>query len=198
VFGTLARAAGHHVLVALAAALGVVRGSESVLQALDLLEDEAVVVERRERVHVLLVDRLEGRPLLQESIGQVVEARRRLGGGLARIRAALWCRRDRFSLDAPSSLEAIARLRVGGVRNEEGGAEQQEAERRRSGGSGVHGEPRVEGTQGGSVRSGDSVVLAITPVEQCAASLACTAPASKRRSQRVEGRGITGILAPLR
>ena len=56
VLGDLARAAGHDILVAFAAALRVVGRSESVGDRFDLFEDEAVVVERPQRDDVVLID----------------------------------------------------------------------------------------------------------------------------------------------
>src|SRR5688572_7249805 len=76
--GDLAGAAGHDVLMAFGAALRVVGRPEPVGQHFDFFEDEAVVVERAVRFGVVLVERVERRPLSQEAVGAVVEARRRL------------------------------------------------------------------------------------------------------------------------
>ena len=77
VLGDLARAAGHDVLVALAAALGVVGRAQAVVDGLDLLEDEPVVVERAQRDHIVLVSVSNGGPC-DEAVGLVVEPGRRL------------------------------------------------------------------------------------------------------------------------
>ena len=75
----LARAAGHDVLVAFAAALRVVGRAEPVRDQLDFLEDEAVVVERAPRHDRVFIEGFVGRPLRRESVGPVVEAGQRLG-----------------------------------------------------------------------------------------------------------------------
>ena len=75
----LARASGHDVLVALAAGLRVVGRAEAVVDAFDLLEDEAVVVEGAQGDDVVLLEGLEVGPLLEVAVGEVVEARRSLG-----------------------------------------------------------------------------------------------------------------------
>ena len=74
VLGNLAGASGHHVLMALAAALRVVGWPKTVRVALHLLEDEPVVVEGSERHDRVLVDLLERWTLLVEAVGLVVEA----------------------------------------------------------------------------------------------------------------------------
>src|SRR4029079_16547016 len=79
VLGDLARAAGRDVLVALATRLRVVDGSETVRASLDLLEDEAIIVERSERHDRVLFERVEVRPLVEIAVREAVEARRRFG-----------------------------------------------------------------------------------------------------------------------
>ncbi len=79
VLGDLARAAGRDVLVALAARLRVVDGSETVRAPLDLLEDESIVVERSQRHDRVLFERVEIRPLVEIAVREAVEARRRFG-----------------------------------------------------------------------------------------------------------------------
>ena len=63
VLGDLAGTAGRDVLMTLAATLRVVDRAQSVGDDFDLLEDEAVVVERTQRHDIVLVDRLERRAL---------------------------------------------------------------------------------------------------------------------------------------
>ena len=69
--GDLARASGHHVLMALTAALRVVGRPEPVGDLFNLLEDESVVVERGERRDVAFFDGVKGRPLNVETARQV-------------------------------------------------------------------------------------------------------------------------------
>ena len=59
VLGDLAGAAGHDVLMTLAATLRVIDRAQSVRDYFDFLEDEAVIVERAQRHDIVLVDRLE-------------------------------------------------------------------------------------------------------------------------------------------
>ena len=79
VLGDLAGAARDDVLVTFAAGLRVVRRPEAVGDRLDFLEDEAVVVERTQRHHRVLVDGVEGRTLRVEAVGAIVEGGRRFG-----------------------------------------------------------------------------------------------------------------------
>src|SRR4029077_16520194 len=68
-FGDLARAAGHDVLMALAATLRVVSWPEAVRIRLHFLGDESVVMEGTPRLDCILIDLLERRTLLVESVG---------------------------------------------------------------------------------------------------------------------------------
>ena len=68
-FGDLARAAGHDVLMALAATLRVVSWPEAVRICLYFLEDESVVIEGTQRPDCILIDLLERWTLLVETVG---------------------------------------------------------------------------------------------------------------------------------
>jgi hypothetical protein len=81
----LTGAAGNHVLVTLSATLGVVGGTESVLNRFYFLENETIVIERATRNDVIRIQRFERRSLLNKSVRQVVKTRRRLGGVTFRI-----------------------------------------------------------------------------------------------------------------
>ena len=72
--GHLARAAGDDVLMAFAAALGIVRRTETVRGGFDFLEDEAVVVVRPQRPRVPVFEGAKGRSLGIEPVGQIVES----------------------------------------------------------------------------------------------------------------------------
>ena len=112
-FGDLACSAGHHILVALAAPLCVIRRPEAIGDGFGLLEDEPVVVERSQSDDVVFIDRVECRPLRTEAVGFVVEASRRLA----------WCkrraerRRSRlqlcFPIERPDSGEPLPTRLVG-------------------------------------------------------------------------------------
>ncbi len=67
--GDLARAAGHDVLMALAATLRVVSWPEAVRIRLHFLEDESVVIEGTQRLDCILIDLLERWTLLVETVG---------------------------------------------------------------------------------------------------------------------------------
>src|SRR4029450_13485525 len=77
--GDLTRAAGDDVLVALPTALRVIRRPKSVLNVFNFLEDETVIVKRAERYHSILIQGLERRTLLGETVGRVVKAGGRFG-----------------------------------------------------------------------------------------------------------------------
>ncbi|MGH8239276.1 MAG: hypothetical protein ACREXP_19965, partial [Steroidobacteraceae bacterium] len=72
-FGNLAGAAGHDVLMTLGAALRVVRRAEAIRDHFDFFEDEAVVVEGPQWLNVVLIERIEVRSLPTEAVGAVVE-----------------------------------------------------------------------------------------------------------------------------
>ena len=76
----LTGAAGDDVLVALPTALRVIRGTESVLNFLNLLEDEPVIVKGAQRYDIVLIEFLERKSLVAEAVGEVVKAGRRFGG----------------------------------------------------------------------------------------------------------------------
>ena len=80
VLGDLAGAAGDDVLMALAAALGVVDRPQAILDRFEFLEDESIVVERAERDDAFFVDGIVVRPLFIEAICLVVETRRSFVG----------------------------------------------------------------------------------------------------------------------
>ena len=79
-FGDLARAARDDVLMAFAAALGVVSGPQAVGGRFDFLEDEPIVVERSQRDDRVLVQGVERRSLRVEPVRQIVESRQGFGG----------------------------------------------------------------------------------------------------------------------
>ncbi len=83
VLGHLAGAAGHDVLVALPAALGVVRWPQAVVHGFDFLEDESIVVEGAQCHNCVFVDRVERWTLDVEPVRQVVESGGRLLGSVA-------------------------------------------------------------------------------------------------------------------
>src|SRR5258705_3443810 len=66
------------VLVALSTALCVIRGTESILNGFNLLEDETVIVKRAERYDIVCIQCLERSSLVSEAVGQVVKTGRRL------------------------------------------------------------------------------------------------------------------------
>src|SRR4029450_11902654 len=105
-FRNLACAAGDHVLVALAAALRVVRGPETVGDLLHFLEDEPIVVERTKRYDVVFVQLFEVGTLRIESVREVVEADCRFRS-LGRRR-----RRVVFILDVPVFRETLAAILI--------------------------------------------------------------------------------------
>ena len=74
VLSHLAGSSGDYVLVALAAALGIIGWPKPVGVCFHFLEDEPVVVEGTERYDRVLIDLLERWTLLVEAVGLVVEA----------------------------------------------------------------------------------------------------------------------------
>src|SRR5438128_1536766 len=84
VLRNLARATRHHVLVTLSAALRVVDRTETIGDPLDLLEDEAVVVVRTQRLDRPFLEALVRRPLHQISVGAIVEPGRGFTAGANR------------------------------------------------------------------------------------------------------------------
>jgi len=92
-FGDLARAARHDVLMALAAALRVVSRAEAVRIRLYFLEDESVVIEGTQRHDRVLIDLLEPAAPVRGNVGEVMAATktaamRDAGKELGRIS---WC-----------------------------------------------------------------------------------------------------------
>ena len=81
--GDLAGAAGDDVLVTFAAALRVVGRPEAVGDGFGFFEDEAVVVERAQRLDVVFVDGVERPDPAREAVGAIVEAGRRFGVSIA-------------------------------------------------------------------------------------------------------------------
>ena len=115
VLGHLARAAGHDVLVTLAARLGVERRAQSVSDRLDFLEDETIVIEGTQRHDRVFIDRVECRPLGVEAVGAIVECGRRLAetsrSGLL-LRAPTGCP----TVGAPAVLDSGSTRNVDGVK----------------------------------------------------------------------------------
>jgi len=104
----LAGASGDDVLVALSTALGVIGGTEAILNSFNLLEDEAVIVKGAERYDIVLVQCLESSPLLTEAVGQVVKT----GGRLRRVAFCLSNDRAIFVFHHAVMTESIAAVRA--------------------------------------------------------------------------------------
>src|SRR5712692_9324711 len=69
VLGYLARTSRDDVLVALPAALSVVRRPKTVLHGFNFFKDEPAIVERGQWHHIVLSDCIERRPLRSEAVG---------------------------------------------------------------------------------------------------------------------------------
>ena len=102
-FRDLARAASHHILVALATTLRVVSRSKSVRDLFDLFEDEPIVVKRPQRHNVIFGDAIKVRPLRIEAIADVIETSRRL-----RWATLIWARLGPFKTSRARVSEAIS------------------------------------------------------------------------------------------
>ncbi|MBA2434944.1 MAG: hypothetical protein H0V54_07670 [Chthoniobacterales bacterium] len=77
-FGDLACAPGHNVLVALPTALSVIDRTKTLIDAFHFFKNESGIVERGQRIDVVLIDFFKVRSLSSETVGSVVKTSARL------------------------------------------------------------------------------------------------------------------------